>query len=158
MKHAILGAGAVTGLVGAVLAHEGEDVTLLVRPKNQSGDPGKLNLNAPNGAPESPVRIETKPTDDVDVLLVAVKTYQLIGALRTVPSESNIGTIIPLLNGVDHVDLLRVRFEHDNVVPATIAGGGDPVSVGEHGGRRHGSNRQLWPWTLAALRTGSVPC
>jgi len=30
MKHAILGAGAIGGLVGAVLAHEGEDVRLLV--------------------------------------------------------------------------------------------------------------------------------
>jgi len=121
MKHAILGAGAVGGLVGAVLAREGEDVRLLVRPENQSGYPGKLKLNTPNGAMESPVRIETKLTDDVDVLWVAVKTYQLIGALRTVPSESNVGTIIPLLNGIDHVDLLRVRFGHDAVVPATIA-------------------------------------
>ena len=49
MKHAILGAGAVGGLVGAVLAREGEDVRLLVRPENQSGYPGKLKLNAPNG-------------------------------------------------------------------------------------------------------------
>ena len=46
----ILGAGAVGGLVGAVLAHEGEDVTLLVRPENQSGYPGKLTLNLPTGA------------------------------------------------------------------------------------------------------------
>jgi len=44
MKHAILGAGAVGGLVGAVLAHEGEDVTLLVRPENQSGYPEKLKM------------------------------------------------------------------------------------------------------------------
>ena len=119
----ILGAGAVGGLIGAVLAHEGEDVALLVRPENQGGYPGKLKLNTPKGAMESPVRIETKLTDDVDVLWVAVKTYELIGALSAVPSESNIGTIIPLLNGIDHVDLLRVRFGHDNVVPATDCGG-----------------------------------
>ncbi len=58
MKHAILGAGAVGGLVGAVLAHEGEDVTLLVRPENQSGYPGQLTLNTPNGVTESPVRLK----------------------------------------------------------------------------------------------------
>jgi 2-dehydropantoate 2-reductase len=121
MKHAILGAGAVGGLVGAVLAHEGEDVTLLIRPKNRSGHPEKLTLSTPNAAMESPVRIETKLTTDVDVLWIAVKAYQLIGALRAVPPESKIGTIIPLLNGIDHVDLLRVRFGHDRVVPATIA-------------------------------------
>jgi 2-dehydropantoate 2-reductase len=131
MKHAILGAGAVSGLVGAVLAREGEDVRLLVRPENQSGYPGKLKLNTPNGAMESPVRIETKLTDDVDVLWVAVKTYQLIGALRAVPSESNVGTIIPLLNGIDHIDLLRVRFGHDNVVPATIAVEVERIAAGQ---------------------------
>jgi len=111
MKHAILGAGAVGGLVGAVLAREGEDVRLLVRPENQSGYPGKLKLNTPNGAMESPVRIETKLTDDVDVLWVAVK--------------------IPLLNGIDHVDLLRVRFGHDNVVPATIAVEAERIAAGQ---------------------------
>jgi len=73
MKHAILGAGAIGGLVGAVLAHEGEDVRLLVRPEKQSGYSGKLKLNTPKGAMESPVRIETKLIDDVDVLWVAAK-------------------------------------------------------------------------------------
>ena len=131
MKHAILGAGAIGGLVGAVLAHEGEDVRLLVRPENQSGYPGKLKLKTPKGAMESPVRIETKLSDDVDVLWIAVKTYQLIEALRAVPSDSNIGTIIPLLNGIDHVDLLRTRFGHDYLVPATIAVEAERVAAGQ---------------------------
>ena len=52
MNHAILGAGAIGGLVGAVLAHEGEDVRLLVRPEKQSGYSGKLKLNTPKGAME----------------------------------------------------------------------------------------------------------
>jgi hypothetical protein len=67
----------------------------------------------------------------VDVLWVAVKTYELIGALSAVPSESNIGTIIPLLNGIDHVDLLRVRFGHDYVVPATIAVEAERIAAGQ---------------------------
>jgi 2-dehydropantoate 2-reductase len=131
MKHAILGAGAVGGLVGAVLAHEGEDVTLLIRPKNRSGHPEKLTLSTPNAAMESRVRIETKLTTDVNVLWIAVKAYQLIGALRAVPPESKIGTIIPLLNGIDHVDLLRVRFGHDRIVPATIAVEAERVAAGQ---------------------------
>jgi 2-dehydropantoate 2-reductase len=131
MKHAILGAGAIGGLVGAVLTHEGEDVRLLVRPENQSGYPGKLKLNTPDGPMESPVRIETNLIDNVDVLWIAVKTYQLIEALRAVPSESNVGTVIPLLNGIDHVDLLRVRFGHEYVVPATIAVEAERVAAGQ---------------------------
>jgi 2-dehydropantoate 2-reductase len=131
MKHAILGAGAVGGLVGAVLAHEGEDVTLLVRPENRTGHPEILRLNTPNGAMESRVRVDTKPSDDVDVLWIAVKAYQLVGALRAVSPESKIGTIIPLLNGIDHVDLLRVRFGHDRVVPATIAVESERLAAGQ---------------------------
>jgi len=121
MKHAILGAGAVGGLVGATLAHEGEDVTLLVRPDSNTRQTGTLSLKTPSDTFATAVRIETKLTDDMDLLWIAVKAYQLIEALRAVPAESKIGTIIPLLNGIDHVDLLRSRFGHDRVVPATIA-------------------------------------
>jgi 2-dehydropantoate 2-reductase len=131
MKHAILGAGAVGGLVGAVLAHEGEDVTLLIRPDSNTRPVGTLSLKTPSDAIESPVRIETKLTDDMDVLWIAVKAHQLIEALRAVPAESKIGTIIPLLNGIDHVDLLRARFGHDRVVPATIAVESERVAAGQ---------------------------
>jgi 2-dehydropantoate 2-reductase len=40
------------------------------------------------------------------------------------------GAIVPLLNGVDHVALLRSRFGHDRVVPATIAVESERVSPG----------------------------
>ena len=121
MRHAILGAGAVGGLVGAVLAHEGEDVTLLVRPETSTRHPGTLSLKMPSGTIKTAVRIEIKLTHDVDVLWIAVKAYQLSEALHAIPPESKIGTMVPLLNGIDHVDLLRLRFGQDRVVPATIA-------------------------------------
>jgi len=44
MKHAILGAGAVGRLVGAALAHQGDRVTLLVRPQTHTQHPGLLNV------------------------------------------------------------------------------------------------------------------
>jgi 2-dehydropantoate 2-reductase len=131
MKHAILGAGAVGGLLGAVLAHEGEDVTLLVRSETNTPNPGTLSLKTPSGTIEAAVRIESKTTHDTDVLWIAVKAYQLVEALRAVPPDRNIGTIIPLLNGIDHVDLLRSRFGHDHVVPATIAVESERVAPGQ---------------------------
>jgi 2-dehydropantoate 2-reductase len=130
MKHAILGAGAVGGLLGAVLAHEGEDVTLLVRSETNTPNPGTLSLKTPSGTIEAAVRIESK-THDTDVLWIAVKAYQLVEALRAVPPDRKIGTIIPLLNGIDHVDLLRSRFGHDHVVPATIAVESERVAPGQ---------------------------
>jgi 2-dehydropantoate 2-reductase len=131
MKHAILGAGAVGGLVGAVLAHEGDDVTLLVRRETNTRHPETLTLKRPSETIETAVRIETELTDDTDVLWIAVKAYQLNDALRAIPPESKIGTTVPLLNGIDHVDLLRLLFGHDGVVPATIAVESERLAPGQ---------------------------
>ncbi len=49
MKHAILGAGAVGGLVGTVLSSLGEDVTMVVRPEKLSAYPDHLTLERPIG-------------------------------------------------------------------------------------------------------------
>jgi len=120
MKHAILGAGAVGGLVGAALAHEGDHVTLLVRPRTRTQHPGMLRLKRPYDTIEAPVRIETRLTEPVDVLWVAVKSHQLVAALHAIPPGEVITTIVPLLNGIEHVNVLRFRFHHERVVPATI--------------------------------------
>jgi 2-dehydropantoate 2-reductase len=127
MKHTILGAGAVGGLVGAVLGHEGEDVTLLVRREAKTRYPGTLSLKTPSGTFETAVRIESKIRSDTEVLWIAVKAYDLAEALH----DSKIRTIIPLLNGVDHVELLRSRFGHDRIVPATIAVESERLSPGQ---------------------------
>ncbi len=50
---------------------------------------------------------------------IATKTYQLEAALEVVDAMPAI--VVPLLNGVDHIQVLRSRFGHDRVVPATIA-------------------------------------
>jgi 2-dehydropantoate 2-reductase len=131
MKHAILGPGAVGGLVGAALGHEGEDVTLLIRPEAKTRYPGTLSLKTPSGTFETAVRIETKVSDDTSVLWIAVKAYDLADALQAVPPDSKIRTIIPLLNGIDHVELLRSRFGHDSVVPATIAVESERLAPGQ---------------------------
>ena len=58
----------------------------------------------------------------VDVLWVTPKATQLGLALNAVPDPVLAGMVVPLLNGVDHVPLLRSRFDPDRVVPGTIAG------------------------------------
>src|SRR5258708_38284359 len=120
MKHAILGAGAVGGLVGAALAHEGDHVTLLVRPRTHTQHPGMLRLKRPYDTIEAPVRIETRLTEPVDVLWVAVKSHQLVAALAAIPPAAVIPTIFPLLIRLTHHNVLRFRFHHERVVPATI--------------------------------------
>src|SRR5271165_3307823 len=119
MKHAILGAGAVGGLVGSALASLGEDVTVIVRPDKLAEYPKSLTLERPSGTITAPAKVADTLTEPVDVLWIATKTYQLQTALEAVKASPAL--VVPLLNGVDHIEVLRERFGHDQVVPATIA-------------------------------------
>jgi 2-dehydropantoate 2-reductase len=131
VKHAILGAGGVGGLVGATLAHEGDQVTLLLRPESVAQHPGYLRLERPSGNIEAPVRTDAELREPADVLWVTLKAYQLVealqGVLRNCPT---VGIIVPLLNGIDHVALLRSRFKGARVVPGTIAVESERVAPG----------------------------
>ncbi len=48
-----------------------------------------------------------------DVLWITVKAPQLAAALESVPAGEFAGMVVPLLNGIDHIALLRDRFGHD---------------------------------------------
>ena len=130
MRHGILGAGGVGGLIGAVLAKAGDPVTLIVRPQAVAAHPRQLSLESPFGNFTVPVSVAATVDQSLDVLWVAVKATQLDAALESVPA-AGIGAVVPLLNGVDHVALLRRRFGHDGVVPATIAVESERVAPGK---------------------------
>ena len=83
MKHAILGAGAIGGLVGAALASLGEDVTVVVRPEKLAEYPKSLTLERPSGTITAPAKAVAILTEPVDVLWIATKTYQLQAALQS---------------------------------------------------------------------------
>src|SRR5258708_4738163 len=119
MEHAILGAGAIGGLVGTALASFGEGVTVIVRPERLLGYPASLSVERPSGIITAPAKVAATLANPVDVLWIATKTYQLETALQAVQSLPRY--IVPLLNGVDHVDVLREHFGNDRVLPATIA-------------------------------------
>jgi 2-dehydropantoate 2-reductase len=128
MKHAILGAGAIGGLIGTVLASLGEDVTVLVRPEKLAQYPANLTLERPSGELIAPAKAIATLMEPVDVLWIATKTYQLLPALETVQALP--GCVVPLLNGVDHVAVLRSRFAGGRVVPGTIAIEAESIAPG----------------------------
>jgi 2-dehydropantoate 2-reductase len=121
-SHAVLGAGGVGGFVGAVLAAAGERVILLLRAESLAGYPGELSLDSPLGRVTAPVVPALALEEAVDVLWVTTKATQLDAALAAVPDPTLARLVVPLLNGVDHVALLRSRFGTERVVPGTIAG------------------------------------
>lgn len=131
MNHAILGAGGIGGLIGAILAHHGERVTLLLRPETFAQQPDHLWLERPAGENTALIHRAVKLDEAVDFLWVTVKALQLEVALRSLPPDgAGVGTIVPLLNGIDHVALLRSRYGHKRVVPGTIGVEAERVSPG----------------------------
>src|ERR1039458_7264597 len=130
MRHAILGAGGVGGLIGACLAHSGASVTLVVRRETLAQYPKQLNLESPFGKFSVDVAVAAE-VPAVDVLWLTVKATQLDLALAALKNPESVRAIVPLLNGIDHVALLRGKYGAGRVIPATIAGETERVSSGQ---------------------------
>jgi 2-dehydropantoate 2-reductase len=124
----VLGAGGVGGLVAAALARAGRDVTLIVR---SPGHPRTISVESRVlGDFEVEVKAATTLDHDVDLLWVAVKAPQLEEAITAAPAAHVKGTVIPLLNGIDHLDVLRraypsvsagsISVESERVAPGRI--------------------------------------
>jgi 2-dehydropantoate 2-reductase len=115
---AILGSGAVGALIGAELTRAGVETTLITREASAEAiTEHGITVTSPRfGDHQATVDARTTLDEPVDVLLVAVKAPQLAQALKRVTAEPR--TVVPLLNGVDHVTTLRARFA--NVVAGTV--------------------------------------
>lgn len=114
MKVVVVGAGAVGGYFGSRLAEAGVDVTFLVREKRaaQLRERG-LTVRSVHGdywyTPQ--VVTDAAEVEACDVLVVAVKNYHLADTLSTLkPLVERGAKVLPLLNGVGHLDLLRAEF------------------------------------------------
>jgi 2-dehydropantoate 2-reductase len=129
LHHAILGPGGVGGLVGACLAHSGRSVTLVVKPESLAQYPRHLHLESPFGNFDVEVACASE-VPPADVLWIAVKDTQLESGLTALRNPSSLKAIVPLLNGIDHLSLLRSRYGADRVVAATIAVESERVSPG----------------------------
>lgn len=120
MRHAVLGAGGIGGLLAATLARSGEDVVLLLRPQALSSFDGRLNVESVVlGDFAVEVAAASALNRPPDTLWLATKTTQLEAAWSLAPPEQvGDSPVVPLLNGVDHLARLRTRYA--NVVAAAI--------------------------------------
>jgi len=129
LRHAILGAGGVGGLIGACLAHSGAPVTLVVKRESLAQYPRSLKLESPFGKFEVEVSCAAE-VPPVDVLWLTVKATQLEAALGALTTPAGVGRIVPLLNGIDHIPLLRLKYGVDKIIAATIAVESERVAPG----------------------------
>lgn len=131
---AVLGPGGVGGLVGALLARSGADVTFLAGEATAAAltEHGVHVRSRQVGELHVPARAVTRLDRPVDVVLVAVKQTALDDALDRVPPEAlGDGVVVPFLNGLDHLDVLRARYGTGRVLPATISVESARVAPGE---------------------------
>jgi 2-dehydropantoate 2-reductase len=110
----IVGAGAVGGYFGGRLAQAGRDVTFLVRDRRaQQLRQRGLEIVSPHGDAKIDPKIATKAelTEPFDLVLLAVKHYLLNAAIADVaPAIGKNSVILPVLNGIRHLELLRTAF------------------------------------------------
>ena len=115
MRVLVVGAGAIGGYFGGRLLQAGRDVTFLVRP-------GRAEHIRKNGFA---VRVLDQRPDELavraivseqieapyDLVLVTCKAYDLESAMDGfAPAVGPETAILPLLNGLRHLDLLSERF------------------------------------------------
>src|SRR3954451_13706074 len=122
-RFAVLGPGGVGGLLAALLSRSGSAVTCVAEASTTQAIAmsGIRVESAKFGDFVAPVAAAERLSEPVDVCLVTVKATQLAEALDRLPADV-VGSalIVPLLNGVEHVDLLRQQYPDATVVPATI--------------------------------------
>ncbi len=132
MKVAVLGPGGVGGLLAALLARQGDKVTCVARPatcERLLAD-GISVKSKRFGDFKASVEAAPELHAPIDVCFVAVKATELSSALDRVSRSSlRNALIVPFLNGVEHVAVLREKYG-DAVVPATIRVEATRVSPG----------------------------
>jgi 2-dehydropantoate 2-reductase len=117
---AVLGPGGVGGLVAGALDRAGTPVTLVAREST-------AELVAEHGLRVSSVRLGdfvahpravARLEEPVEALVVATKATGLCEALERIAAPPAL--VVPLLNGLDHLAVLRERFGEQRVVAGTI--------------------------------------
>jgi 2-dehydropantoate 2-reductase len=128
MRILVTGAGALGGYYGACLTRVGRDVTFLVRQRRseQIARHG-LRVISPNG--DFAVTASTIRAGDIrepfDLVLVAVKSYSLNEAMEHfAPAVGSTTAILPIINGMAHLDSLSARFGAECVLGGVARVGG----------------------------------
>src|SRR5271163_4196484 len=115
MRILVVGAGAIGGYFGGRLLQAGRDVTFLVRPRRaaQLAKTGLVVRSRLGDAelPNPPTITADALGEPFDLVLLSLKAYDLAAAIESfAPAVGPNTAILPLLNGMAHMDTLAARF------------------------------------------------
>jgi 2-dehydropantoate 2-reductase len=143
MRILVLGAGAIGGYFGGRLAAAGADVTFLVRPRRQAQlARDGLRILSPLGDLSLPAQTVTADAlrPGFDIVLLTCKAYDLPSATEAIaPAIAGDCAIVPMLNGMAHLDLLSERFGRRHVMGGTCS---ISVALDANGIIRHANQLQ----------------
>jgi 2-dehydropantoate 2-reductase len=118
---AVAGPGGVGGFVAGALARSGREVTVVAREATTeliaTGGLWVRSRALDDDFIARP-RAVSELSEPTDVLLVATKASGLAGVLQRIRTRP--GLVVPLLNGVEHMAVLRERFGAGPVVAGVI--------------------------------------
>jgi 2-dehydropantoate 2-reductase len=140
MKILVLGAGGVGGYFGGRLVEASADVTFLVRPGRaaQLAKDG-LIVKSPFGDIARKVKTVAAASEGgpYELVLLTCKAYDLDSAISAIaPAVDSGAAVLPLLNGMAHLDVLERRFGAAKVlgglcfVAATLTPAGEVHQLG----------------------------
>ena len=126
MRVLVVGAGAIGGYFGGRMLEAGRDVTFLVRLRRAAELAGAgLVIKSPNGDAtlKNPPTVQAgKFTEKFDVVLLSCKAFDLDDAVTAfAPAVGPQTSIIPLLNGMRHLDVLDKKFGRERVLGGLCA-------------------------------------
>lgn len=129
MRILVVGAGAVGGYFGGRLLEAGRDVTFLVRPRRAAAlAKSGLTIRSRLGdfhRPSPPIVLQEDIAEPFDLVVLSCKAYDLDGASASFARAVGENTsVLPLLNGMRHLDLLADRFG-----PKPVLGGQCVISA-----------------------------
>lgn len=143
MRFLVLGAGAIGGYFGARVAESGADVTFLVRPNRRAQlERDGLRIESALGNVSRQVRTASADSvaPDYDVVLLTCKAYDLESSIAAItPAMGPHTAVIPVLNGLAHLEILDARFGASRVMGGTCMI--DSI-LGRDGVVRHGGTLQ----------------
>jgi len=120
VKIAVLGPGGVGGLIAGLLERAGTSVIVVAREATAEAisERGLRVDSVSFGEFVTHPRAVARLQEPVEVLIVATKASGLQAALERVEVQPKL--VLPLLNGLDHLAVLRERFGADAVLAGTI--------------------------------------
>jgi 2-dehydropantoate 2-reductase len=126
MRILVVGAGAIGGYFGGRMLQAGRDVTFLVRPRRAAElASAGLVIKSPNGdvTLKNPPTVQAdKLNQNFDLVLLSCKAFDLDDAIKSfAPAVGPKTAILPLLNGMRHLDVLDQRFGPNAVLGGLCA-------------------------------------